>query len=93
MRVCGVKSAGRAPVYNITVDTAHEYFAGGVLVSNCDAIRYLIMNHEKTYGLSTMDPVMPIKKHQTKSRFDDEDEDVKDEGYAKFDELYFVRWE
>jgi intein/homing endonuclease len=29
------------PVYNITVDEEHEYFANGVLVSNCDAMRYL----------------------------------------------------
>ena len=28
------------PVYNLTVDTVHEYFANGVLVSNCDARRY-----------------------------------------------------
>lgn len=29
-----------APVYNITVDGEHEFFANGVLVSNCDAARY-----------------------------------------------------
>lgn len=29
-----------APVYNLTVEEAHEYFASGLLVSNCDAIRY-----------------------------------------------------
>jgi len=28
------------PVYNLTVDNAHEYFANGVLVSNCDSVRY-----------------------------------------------------
>ena len=27
-------------VYNITVDSAHEYYANGVLVSNCDALEY-----------------------------------------------------
>lgn len=32
--------ARRAPVFNITVEDAHEYFAEGVLVSNCDASRY-----------------------------------------------------
>lgn len=30
----------RQPVYNITVHIAHEYFANGILVSNCDAMRY-----------------------------------------------------
>lgn len=27
-------------MYNLTVADAHEYFAGGVLVSNCDALLY-----------------------------------------------------
>lgn len=31
----------RAPVYNLTVSGQHEYFANGVLVSNCDTLRYL----------------------------------------------------
>lgn len=29
-----------AEVFNITVDGEHEFFANGVLVSNCDAARY-----------------------------------------------------
>jgi phage terminase large subunit len=29
-----------APVYNLTVDGEHEYFANGILVSNCDAMLY-----------------------------------------------------
>ncbi len=28
-------------VYNLTVDGVHEYYANGVLVSNCDCLRYL----------------------------------------------------
>lgn len=28
------------PVYNLTVEDEHEYFAEGILVSNCDASRY-----------------------------------------------------
>ena len=31
---------GKHPVYNLTVDGEHEYYANGVLVSNCDAVRY-----------------------------------------------------
>lgn len=27
-------------MYNLTVDGEHEYYANGVLVSNCDAVRY-----------------------------------------------------
>lgn len=30
------------PVYNITVSNAPEYYAGGVLVHNCDALRYVV---------------------------------------------------
>ena len=30
----------RAPVYSITVDEAHDFFANGILVRNCDALRY-----------------------------------------------------
>lgn len=32
----------RQPVYNLTVAGTPEYFAGGVLVHNCDAARYVI---------------------------------------------------
>jgi hypothetical protein len=31
-------------VYNLKVNTVSEYFANGVLVSNCDALRYLLYN-------------------------------------------------
>ena len=33
------------PVFNLTVDDAHEYFANGILVSNCDALRYYILRY------------------------------------------------
>jgi hypothetical protein len=32
---------GKKPVYNLEVDSIHEYFANGILVFNCiDAARY-----------------------------------------------------
>lgn len=34
---------GKAKVYNITVEGNHQYFANGILVSNCDTLRYLLM--------------------------------------------------
>jgi PBSX family phage terminase large subunit len=34
------KSAIKQPVYNLTVEDAHEYFANSILVSNCDCLRY-----------------------------------------------------
>ena len=34
---------GNVPVYDLTVDGAHEFFANGVLVGNCmDATRYAL---------------------------------------------------
>lgn len=32
----------RVPVYNLTVAGTPEYFANGVLVHNCDALRYAL---------------------------------------------------
>jgi len=32
-------------VYDLTVENNHEYFANGVLVHNCDAMRYAIYSH------------------------------------------------
>ena len=36
----GVVDAQTQKVYNITVEEEHEYFAEGILVANCDALRY-----------------------------------------------------
>lgn len=36
-----VKGSGRTePVFNLTVGEHHEYFANGILVANCDCVRY-----------------------------------------------------
>lgn len=35
-----VSPAGTAPVYELSVSDAHEYFANGILVHNCDALLY-----------------------------------------------------
>lgn len=42
VHVVGVESVGHAPVYNLSVADQHEYYANGILVSNCDAMRYII---------------------------------------------------
>ena len=42
MRVQTVLALGSEPVYNLTVEGEHEYYANGVLVSNCDAERYVV---------------------------------------------------
>jgi hypothetical protein len=35
-------SLGVQPVYNLTVEDEHEYFANGILVSNCDSFEYVL---------------------------------------------------
>ena len=45
--VQAVRGAGSAPVYNLTVSRSHAYFAGGFLVSNCDALRYYITHFDQ----------------------------------------------
>lgn len=37
-------------VYNITVEGEHEYFANGILVSNCDSLRYAVYTYENQLG-------------------------------------------
>ena len=41
LHVVSVRDAGRGTVYALSIDEVHEYFANGVLVSNCDALRYV----------------------------------------------------
>lgn len=41
--VVAVHRSKRAPVFNLTVEDCHEFFANGVLVANCDALRYALM--------------------------------------------------
>jgi len=47
-RVVSVESAGRADVYNLSVDGVHAYVANGVLVHNCDALGYGLMSRPYT---------------------------------------------
>ena len=41
LHVCGVSK--KQPVFNLTVDGEHEYFANGVLTHNCDALGYDVL--------------------------------------------------
>ena len=43
VRVLGFSPDGTAPVYDLTVEGAHEFFANGVLVHNC--LRYIEMSN------------------------------------------------
>lgn len=43
VHVLGVSvERGRQPVYNLTVDGNPEFYANGVLVHNCDTMRYAV---------------------------------------------------
>lgn len=56
-RVVSVTASGKQLVYNLTVDTAHEYFANGILVSNCDAFLYAYL---KAYHYVEHEPEQAI---------------------------------
>jgi len=43
IRIVSNQPCGKEDVYNITVENEHRYFANGILVRNCDALRYLLM--------------------------------------------------
>jgi hypothetical protein len=42
VRVRTVRDAGHEAVFNLTVEGEHEYYANGIVVSNCDAERYIL---------------------------------------------------
>lgn len=42
-------SKGMQPVYNLTIEDEHEYYANNVLVANCDSFRYGVFNYGKMF--------------------------------------------
>jgi len=44
----------RKPVYNLTIEDSHNYFANGILVHNCDETRYWAMR--VFYGIAKVGP-------------------------------------
>lgn len=48
------------PVYNLTVAQEHEYFANGILVSNCDATRYACVG--APWDFSCIDLDRPVEE-------------------------------
>jgi hypothetical protein len=63
---------GIQKVFNVTVDIDHEYFANGVLVANCDALRYSVTKIPWTYSdLTSKDTPIPIKSSSNYSRSKD----------------------
>lgn len=54
-RVLSVKEKGSAIVYNLKVENDHEYFANGVLVHNCDCLRYIAMSRPSAPKRASID--------------------------------------
>lgn len=62
------KPLGIRHVYNITVDGDHEYFANGVLVANCDALRYSCTRIPWHYTILKDSPAPPVAPHDPRKR-------------------------
>ena len=45
-----VLDGSESDVYNLTIEDAHEYFANGILVKNCDALRYALERDARMRG-------------------------------------------
>lgn len=65
------------PVFNLTVDEHHEYFAGGLLVSNCDAALYAFRKAFQYMGREDVEhPLEPLpgtkeaKEQENKARLE-----------------------
>lgn len=41
-KIKSIRYKGKKDVYNIQMKQNHNFFANNILVSNCDALRYLI---------------------------------------------------
>ena len=67
-----VKTGAAEPVYNITVEGEHEYFANGILVSNCDAMLYIVRAMSPVYSPEENQPKPgspeAIKREMAKER-------------------------
>lgn len=68
----------KADVYNLTVDGAHEFFANGLLVSNCDCARYAYasLTHFMSKSVATVpEPGSPaayaLEAEKIEQRLDD----------------------
>ena len=60
LKIKSIKKIGNEDVYNITMCKNHNYFANGILVSNCDAARYIVntrIKDDKTWLRSSNEEV------------------------------------
>jgi hypothetical protein len=86
---CRGKFVKRDWVYNITVEGEHEYFAQGVLVANCDSLRYAVATIPWDFSHITNEPVpMQVveKKPKVNSRHENPYDPTKHENEWSVDE-------
>lgn len=62
VRLVAKRPNGKHDVYNITVEEEHEYFANGILVSNCDVFRYTIHNTMRLLTINDAKGKPPVGK-------------------------------
>ncbi len=96
IRVLRAESLQReADVFNITVDGAHEFFAAGVLVSNCDAARYgyeALTHYLSKLPTEAADKGTPAALREEEAKLEkqlDDRESAKAAQMADGDEAYF----
>lgn len=51
---------GLHPVYDLTVESAHEFYANGILVSNSDARGYSVFWQRPIGGLGTLNEIIDL---------------------------------
>lgn len=101
VRVSDVSPAGIAPVYNLTiVSKTPEYFANGILVHNCDALRYCVMlwpelprdgpalddPSKRNLALLTLQARLEIERNQSR------DPDPSEEGLVRVTDDFTESW-
>lgn len=61
--VVQIQSFGKRFVYNLFVEEANEYLANGILVHNCDALRYLVGSFRAAQPLTRAAPLGKLFSH------------------------------
>lgn len=73
MRVKSVRSAGKEPVYNMTVEEYHNYLIhGGIVLKNCDALRYFCVTRTLAAEKSELPATDDFPEVEEKTDYDDE---------------------
>ena len=68
MKIMAITPAGTADVYNITVDTYHNFLIkGGVVLKNCDAIRYFLAGRPRPNARPAPKPVYNFEAEKPKA--------------------------